>query len=75
MRLYSTRESSQAGEISLLAIVETLVCSTASFWVAIHYDTWWHMLIPACFAPLSLMRTDESSAAAIRYYTKIANNC
>src|SRR4051812_34639974 len=56
MRLFSGLESVRRGEPSVLAIVETMIASGISIWLA-----WWensiqHILIASALAPLLLLR-------------------
>jgi len=74
IRWHSTPESSDAGEPSVLAIVETLVVSAISYWIAWRWGTVQHIAIGACVAPLLLLRTEESQALAFRLVTGCGNS-
>ena len=62
MRFYSTPQSAEDGEITVLAIIETIVAVFLSVWVAVHYQTITHILVGGCLAPLFLLRTPNSIA-------------
>lgn len=72
-RWHSTPESSDAGEPSALAIVETLAAVSISFWIAWRWGTVQHIAIGACVAPLLLLRTEESQELALRWVEKWGN--
>ena len=65
MRWVSSRESVRQGEPSVLAIVETLVATGISLWIAVRLGTVTHIVIGAGIAPFLLLRTDESAALGI----------
>jgi hypothetical protein len=65
MRIYSTPQSAEEGEISLLAIIETIAAVSLSFWIAVHYQTVTHIFFGACLAPLFLLRTPKSTDFAL----------
>lgn len=67
MRLHATRESCDAGEITLLAIVETVLAVALLITLSLWLDTarW---LAGACLlAPLLLLRTEESMLRGLRW--------
>ena len=61
MRWFSNHESAARGEVSILAIIETLIAISISIGIAIYYDTTLHILISACIAPFLLLRTDDKA--------------
>ena len=66
MRRHATRESCDAGEITLLAIVETLLAVALLITLSLWLDTarW---LAGACLlSPLLLLRTEESVQRGLR---------
>lgn len=65
MRLFSTPESTERGEVTLLALAETLAAVSVSWWIAIRYDTVTHIVIGAAIAPLLLLRTRLSTRLAL----------
>jgi hypothetical protein len=67
MRLYSTPQSALAGEVTILAIVETLVATAFSIWLVVHRGTLTHVVVATCIAPLSLLRTKDSTALTYYY--------
>lgn len=66
MRWVSTPESVRAGEVSVLAIIETLLAMAGSVWLGVYFDSWWHVFIWAAIAPFLLLRTDESCNRGLR---------
>ncbi len=67
-RLYSSKESTAAGEPSVLAIVEILLSSTVLIWLSIHHDTTRWLAIAICLAPLTLLRTEDSVQRWLRLW-------
>lgn len=67
MRLKSTRESMKAGDPSVLAIAETVLATSFSIWIGLHFGSWWHVAIGASIAPLLLLRTDKSCSQALNW--------
>lgn len=65
MRLYSTPQSFVDGEVSLLAIAETILASSVSAYIAFRYDTLLHLAVGAFVAPLLMLRTAESTDMAL----------
>ena len=68
MRLHSTRESPLTGKPTFLALAETLIAMAASLYVVIAYNTLVYVAVGACLAPFLLLRTDESTQLAIRWF-------
>lgn len=60
MRLWSTRESVDTGEASVLAMLETLLMMGVYVWIGLRFETWWHVWMAATIAPFMLLRTDYS---------------
>jgi hypothetical protein len=60
MRLYSTHESVEAGEVSLLAIVETIAVTAFLVYIAIWKHSLFFAALTAVTAPTLLLRTEES---------------
>lgn len=75
MRLYSDRESVERGEITVLAIVETIAMVTLSAWIAIRYGTVKHIAIGACVAPLLLLRTERSTQLGLIFLNRAERLC
>ena len=65
MRLFSTPESTERGEVTLLALAETLAAVSVSWWIAIRYGTVTHIVIGAAIAPMLLLRTRLSTRLAL----------
>lgn len=57
MRLWSTPESVRKGEITVLAVAETIAAMGISLWIAWRYETVAHIAISAAIAPFLLLRT------------------
>ncbi len=52
-------------QISILALVETLIAVLVYVWIAIEYGTL-HITISACIAPFLLLRTPDSTALGLK---------
>ncbi len=61
MRVYSTPESVLRNEISILAIIETVIVLSLSLFIAIYYNYFWHIAIGASLGIFLLLRTDVST--------------
>ncbi|CAD6879946.1 hypothetical protein [Methylomonas albis] len=59
-----------AGQISVLAVAETLVSVAVYFWLAQHFERQWWWLLTALAAPILLLRSDESKELGLRWFTK-----
>jgi hypothetical protein len=68
MRLVSDLRSSNRGEITALAIVETVLSVAIYVGIAYWYDTVQHIVIAAALAPLWLLRTRGSVSRGLRWY-------
>lgn len=49
---HATLESRMAGKVSVLACVETVFAVALYWWIAIKWDTHWHLLSSVFIAPL-----------------------
>ena len=67
MRLVSTRESIDRGEITLLAIVETLVAVLVLIGLSVWFDSVKWLAGACALAPLLLLRTDDSVQRGLRW--------
>ncbi len=66
MRLHATRESCDNGEVTVLAIIETVLAVALLVALSVWFDTL-HWLAGAClFAPLLLLRTEDSVQRGLR---------
>ena len=74
MRLYSTPKSALAGEVTVLAILETTAATAFSVWLWTHQGTVPHIAIAACLAPLLLLGTDRSTDLAERWIVKVLDS-
>src|SRR5712691_6754036 len=68
MRLGSTSERIKNEELSLAAIIETVVAVLAYWWVAIRYETYTPLIIGAGVAWLLLLRSEESVVLGARWF-------
>ncbi len=68
MRVYSTPESVLRNEISILAIIETVIVLFVSIFIAIYYDYYWHIAIGASLGFFLLLRTDASVSRGFTWY-------
>jgi hypothetical protein len=55
-----TDDSIAAGQISLLAVAETLAAVSVYWWLAFHFDWHWFSLVSLIAAPVLLLRSEES---------------
>ena len=67
MRLVSNKESVARGEVSILAIVETLLAIALVFYLSAHFNTLRWLAVAICVSPLLLLRTEESTRLAIEW--------
>ena len=68
MRLVSNKESVARGEVSILAIVETLLAIALVFYLSAHFNTLRWLAVAMCVSPLLLLRTEESTRLGIDWY-------
>lgn len=73
MRLTSNKESVAHGEVSILAIVETLLAMALVFYLSSHFNTMRWLAVAMCFSPLLLLRTEESSKLGLEWYKLYGN--
>ena len=74
MRLVSTRESIDRGEISLLAIVETLLAVTVLVGMSVWFDPFKWLAGACAIAPLLLLRTKDSVERGLRWRRWLIEN-
>ncbi len=67
MRLVSTPESVKCGEVSMLAIVETLTAIALVFYLSVYLNSLRWLAIAMCLSPLLLLRTEKSTELAIKW--------
>ncbi len=70
IRLHSTVGSVRNGDITVLAIVETVLAISITVFIAVYYETLMHIAVSACIAPLLLLRTEESTERGLRWFAK-----
>src|SRR5687768_4796435 len=68
MKFSSTPDSAARGEITALAIVETLFAISVSLLLVQALDSVTHIVVGALIAPFLLLRTESSIAAAYRLF-------
>ncbi len=66
----ATLESREAGKVSVLACVETLFAVVLYWWIAIRFDTHWHLVSSVFIAPLLLLRSPESITAGVKWFLR-----
>ena len=71
MRLASTKESVARGEVSILAIVETLLAIALVFYLSAHFNTLRWLAVAMCVSPLLLLRTEESVRLGIDIFDRM----
>ena len=67
-RWYSTVESAEKLEFSVLAAVESVCAVTLSLWLAWYFQTYTHLVVAIVVAPLLLLRTEESVELGLRWF-------
>ena len=72
MRLVSNKESVARGEVSILAIVETLLAIALVFYLSAHFNTLRWLAVAMCVSPLLLLRTAESTRLGIEWFDRWA---
>jgi hypothetical protein len=70
MRLISNKESVARGEVSILAIVETLLAMALAFYLSRHFNTLRWLAVAMCFSPLLLLRTEASARLGIAWFER-----
>jgi hypothetical protein len=66
---WSTRESIDNDIPSVTAIAETIIAVPLYWWIAIYFETYLLLLISAIIAPLVLLRSDQSIALGVQWFT------
>lgn len=67
---HATLASRAAGKFSVLACVETLLAVMLYWWIALRFDTHWHLVSSVFIAPLLLLRSPVAIAAGVRWFLK-----
>ena len=70
MRWVSSKESVTKGEVSVLAIVETLCAIALVFYLSSHFNTLRWLAIAMCVSPLLLLRTKLSTRLGLRWFNR-----
>ena len=71
MRLFSNPASLRRGELSMLAIAETIAASCLSFWLAWRLGSIQHVVLASALVPFLLLRTRLSTWYALRSWDEI----
>ncbi|MBK8091396.1 MAG: hypothetical protein IPK32_05220 [Verrucomicrobiaceae bacterium] len=66
---HSTVSSQKEGAVSVLACVETFFAVCLYWWIAIRFDTHWHLLSSAAVAPMLLLRSPKSIALGAHWFS------
>src|SRR5258708_6462435 len=69
---WSTPESIELQITSISAIVETLIAVPFYWWATVHFHSYALLILSACVAPLVLMRSDQSIALGVKWFTQYA---
>lgn len=79
MRLWSSDESVERGEVSLLAVLETIAAVALTIYLAVRepitlpwlgwqvFGDWTHVVVAATIAPFLLLRTEKSTNLAVTF--------
>lgn len=70
VRIRATTESVKASEVTVLALIEVLAMGALVVYVAVARDSLAGIAYGACLAPLLLLRTNESTSDAFRWYER-----
>ena len=70
IRFWCSPESASHGEISVLAIVETVVAMLTALWLVWASMNWLYVAVPATLAPLLLLRTKASTTMGLALWEK-----
>src|SRR5687767_14545629 len=73
MRLISNKESVARGEVTVLAIVETLLAIALVFYLSKHFNTLRWLAVAMYVSPLLLLRTEESTRLGIEWWYRASN--
>jgi hypothetical protein len=65
---YAALESRAADKVSVLACAEALFAVALYWWIAIEWDTHWHLLSSIFVAPLLLLRSPESVIQGVNWF-------
>lgn len=72
MRLFSNADSVRRGEVSVLAVLETIAANSVSFWIAWRFGTIKHLVIASVLLPILLLRTRLSAGFTHMLWFRIA---
>ncbi len=69
MRFFSTRQSISSGEISISAIIESILSIFIYLWISTKFGWYLPILASTAIAPLVLMKSEASTKTAIEWFT------
>lgn len=71
---HSTRESVKKGEASWLALTETGIAMTFTWYMTYHHETLFFIAVSMGIAPFLLLRTEESVELGLKWFEYIHNH-
>lgn len=74
LTLYSTSDSRQAGNLSILAIAEVIASMSVYWWIAAIWQTQLHIVFSLIAVPIYLLRSDQSVLKAQQMYDSHFNS-
>src|SRR5258708_22749860 len=69
MRFHATPESVENGEITILAIIETVLSVAIYISIGLHFGNFRHLAWAILVAPIMLLRTQRSAQWGLRKYS------
>ena len=66
---WSTRDSINNDVLSVSAVIETIIAVPLYWWFAAHFETYLPLLAAAVVAPLVLLRSEQSVALGIQWFS------
>ena len=68
IRWYSTVESAENLEFSVLAVLESICAVSLSLWLTWYFRSYTHVIVAIVLAPLLLLRTEESTRLGLKWF-------
>jgi len=68
IRWYSTVESAENLEFSVLAVLESICAVSLSLWLTWYFQSYTHVIVAIVLAPLLLLRTEESTQLGLKWF-------
>ena len=72
LQILSNIKSFNERQVTLLAIIETLIAISITALISIYLDTYIHIVISASLAPFLLLKTEKSTHQTIHYFTALS---